>query len=1096
MEQVRIWEEKVIIPTYEVGEPDKNPMFLEKRVYQGSTGKVYPYPTTEKIANEKKDKSYTAVYLENKYIKVMILPELGGRIQRAYDKISHFDFVYYNHVVKPALVGLLGPWISGGIEFNWPQHHRPTTFRPVDHLITENADGSKTLWVNDVDQMYGTKGAAKFTLYPDKSYIEIEGQLYNRTALPQSFLWWANPAFPANDYTQSIFPPDVHAVYDHGKRDVSRFPIATGEYYKYDYSDGVDISRYKNLKVPTSYMAEKSKYDFVGAYDHHEEAGILHVADHNISPGKKQWTWGCGDFGKVWDKNLTDEDGSYIELMTGVFTDNQPDFTWMKPLEEKTFTQYFMPYRKLSNVKNASTDAVINIIYGEKEIRAEVYATSVFERAQLRIRLGDALLFEEDMSISPENIFTFTFENKDYDIHELYFEVLSEGKTLVSYIEEDQGIPEKAEPAQAAKDPEDCENNEILYLTGQHIEQYRHATFLPEDYYLEGLKRDEFDTRLNNAYGALLLRRGMFAESEGYFKKALKRLTKLNPNPYNGEPYYNLGLAYFYQEKFEKAYEAFYKASWSQAQRQMSYYYLSLIKMHKKEYVEAKSFTDMALSLNSGDIKSRALSAVILRKLDRKDEAKEQLLANIAYDPFDYVSHFELAHYFDEAHLKTSFDLMRRDHETFLQIARDYNEAACYEEALQILSYDSSAKPLTYYYTAYNLFKLGRDNEACEALRLAEKADPAYTFPNKPEDIAVLKTAIRKNPEGSKAQYYLGNLYYDKRQYKTAAELWEDSAAKDSSFPTVYRNLAIAYYNKENNIEKAIAALKKAFALDKTDARVFLELIDLLSRTNIDAEKMLELLEENKALLSQRDDVLISYVKYLNLNGKYEEALKQLQAHIFHPWEGAEGRIPLQYKLALINLAKQDLADGKPEAAAQRLESALVYPENFNEGKLEGTKDNHIHYYLGEVYSKLGKKEKAKEHYELATEGHDEPAGVKYYYDQPADMILFQGLAYEKLGDQKEANKRYYRLIDYGEDHLKDKVRYDYFAVSIPDFQVFDEDISKSHIIHCYYLMGLGNIGIRNFAKAEKFFKKVLELDAHHQDSLFYKENGAMIVGV
>ena len=301
MESARVWVEKIMIPTYEIGEAEKNPVFLQKRVYQGSCGKIYPYAAVEKISNEKKDKEYTAVFLENEYLKVMVLPELGGRIQRAYDKTNGYDFVYYNHVIKPALVGLTGPWISGGIEFNWPQHHRPTTFLPVDYETEEGMDGSRSVLCHDVDQMYGTKCITKITLYPGRAYIEITGQLYNRTSLPQTFLWWANPAVPVNDNTQSIFPPDVHAVMDHGKRDVSRFPIATGIYYKKDYSEGVDISRYKNIPVPTSYMAEKSRYDFVGGYDYGREAGLLHVADHHISPGKKQWTWGCGDFGRAWD---------------------------------------------------------------------------------------------------------------------------------------------------------------------------------------------------------------------------------------------------------------------------------------------------------------------------------------------------------------------------------------------------------------------------------------------------------------------------------------------------------------------------------------------------------------------------------------------------------------------------------------------------------------------------------------------------------------------------------------------------------------------------------------------------------------------------
>ena len=254
MSTASIRVETVLIPTYGIGQADKNPMFLEKRVYQGSSGKVYPLPVVDKILDEKEDKPYTAIYLENDYIQVMVLPELGGRIQRALDKTNGYDFVYYNEVIKPALVGLTGPWISGGIEFNWPQHHRPTTFAPVDWRVTENADGSKSVELSEVDQMYGTKGKMTFTVYPDKAYIEIKGQLYNRTNLPQTFLWWANPAVAVNDFTQSVFPPDATAVYDHGKRDVSAFPIATGVYYKHDYSAGVDISRYKNIPVPTSYL--------------------------------------------------------------------------------------------------------------------------------------------------------------------------------------------------------------------------------------------------------------------------------------------------------------------------------------------------------------------------------------------------------------------------------------------------------------------------------------------------------------------------------------------------------------------------------------------------------------------------------------------------------------------------------------------------------------------------------------------------------------------------------------------------------------------------------------------------------------------------
>ena len=403
---VKVWEDKVTIPTYEVGKPDANPMFFEKRVYQGSSGVVYPNPVIEKIFDEKVDKEYIALYLENKYIKIMVLPELGGRIQMAYDKIKKRHFIYYNQVIKPALVGLTGPWISGGIEFNWPQHHRPSTFSPVDFKIEENADGSKTIWVNEIDQMFHTKGMAGFTLHPEKAYIEIKAKLFNRSNLPQTFLWWANPAVKVNDDYQSVFPPDVNAVFDHGKRDVSSFPIAKGTYYKVDYSPGTDISRYKNIPVPTSYMAINSEYDFVGGYEHDTQAGLLHVANHHVSPGKKQWTWGNSDFGIAWDRNLTDEDGPYIELMTGMFTDNQPDFTWIMPNEEKSFTQYFLPYRALGLVKNASKDILLAMNLVSDEVELKVFATSLIQNVTIQLLVNYEIVLDEINDLLPEKVYS------------------------------------------------------------------------------------------------------------------------------------------------------------------------------------------------------------------------------------------------------------------------------------------------------------------------------------------------------------------------------------------------------------------------------------------------------------------------------------------------------------------------------------------------------------------------------------------------------------------------------------------------------------------------------------------------------------------
>ena len=1097
MSEAKVWMEKVLIPTYEIGEAEKNPIFLDKRVYQGSCGKVYPYPTIEKISDEKRDKEYEAVYLENDYIKVMVLPQLGGRIQRAYDKTNGYDFVYYNHVIKPALVGLTGPWISGGIEFNWPQHHRPTTFLPVDYILSDNKDGSKSVLLHDVDQMYGTKGLMKITVYPDKAYIEITGQLYNRTSLPQTFLWWANPAVAVNDNTQSIFPPDVHAVMDHGKRDISRFPIATGVYYKKDYSEGVDISRYKNIPVPTSYMAEKSKYDFVGGYDYGVGAGVLHVADHHVSPGKKQWTWGCGDFGKAWDRNLTDEDGPYIELMTGMFTDNQPDFTWLKPFEEKVFTQYFMPYKAVGQVQNATKEAAVHLSLEDGAAKVIVYATSEYENAEIVLTVRGEAVLKDMTRLSPVDIYEKKMAVGEVKEEELHLAVYADGSCLVEYQPEAPEIPRMPEPAKAAKEPEQIMTNEELYLTGQHIEQYRHATYQPDPYYLEGLKRDPGDIRINNAYGVLLMRRGQFKRAEKYFLKALERLTWKNPNPYNSETYYLLGLNLFYQEREAESYDAFYKAAWSNEQQEMSFYYLAVISAREGNYSGALDHVERALVKNLHNIKARGLKAYLLRKLGRRAQAEAWVEENLVLDPFDFVSCNEkllLAAQGQientpqgQAEMREQLNAKMRDfQENYLMTARDYAEFGAYREAIGILQQCKKEYPMLTYYEAFYRSKLGEDVSGL--LRKAEGQSSDYCFPNKLEDIAVLRFAIGRGYV-AKAGYYLGNLFYDRLQWEEALALWEDSARADDTFPTTYRNLSLVYYNKCREPQKAREALEKAFILNPSDARIFLELDQLYKKLGRTFEERLANYEAHRDLIGGRDDLYIEYITLINMCGDHEKAYKYIMGRKFHPWEGGEGKITTQYTIALLEMAKKALGERDFAEAERLLRTAMVYPENLGEGKLEGTKDNHLYYHLGLALEAQGRAEEAAEYYRTATVGTDEPAGAMYYYDQPADMILYQGLAYLKLGRVREARSRFYRLIDYGEQHLEDQVKIEYFAVSLPEFLIFDEDYTARNRAHCYYLMALGNIGLGNQVKAAAFLKEAVAIEPSHMMCRIYGDH-------
>ena len=1114
---VKAWREQVTIPTYEVGAPEKNPIFLENRVYQGSSGVVYPYPVIERISDERVDREYSAIYIENEYLKVMILPELGGRVQMAYDKVKQRHFVYYNHVIKPALVGLAGPWISGGIEFNWPQHHRPSTYMPVDATIEEHPDGSVTVWVNEMERMFHQKGMAGFTLRPGCAYLEIQGRLSNRSPLPQTFLWWANPAVEVGDHYQSVFPPDVNAVFDHGKRAVSSFPIATGTYYKMDYSAGVDISNYKNIPVPTSYMAVNSKYDFEGGYENDTQGGMLHVASHHFSPGKKQWTWGNGDFGRAWDRCLTDNDYEgapgvfrpYIELMAGIYTENQPDFTWLMPYEEKQFVQYFMPYRDLGIVKQASKDFVMNI---HEDGRLQVYATSKQEVEITVLTHHAKYLLRKTMTLSPEVLFDEVIDLQGHSINELSVylsrpdvaDPLHRIHTMLAWQAEPDDIRPIPDAAEAALRPEDIKTIDQLYLTGLHLEQYRHATWSALDYYEEALRRDPLDYRCNNQVGLWYLRRGRFDKAEPFLRTAVRVLQKRNPNPYDGEPIYNLALCLKYQFRPYEAHELFWKATWNKAWADAAYFEAACISTSMRDFDGALDELNRCLISNSHNHKARALKAALLRKLGKCDEALAWIQESYAIDPFNYGCMFE-EHLITGSNepLQRLITLMHGEECNYHELALDYAQARLFAEAVQVLTIPSvaeqlaQASPLTSYYLGYFMQGQGLIDEANAYFVRAEHTAPGCCFPNRLEDVQVLTIARNTLDHAARAPYYLGCLYYDKRQYDLAKQNWELSAQHDAEFPTVWRNLALYYYNKEKHRERALEYMERAFQLDPTDSRILMELDQLYKVTGRPHAERLAHLEQYPALIAERDDLLLEHITLLNHLGRYDEAMALLDSHIFHPWEGGEGKVPAQYQYARVEKAKSLLADvtignfascldtkqhhSQLEQAIALLSQCLIYPHHLGEGKLQGAQDNDFHYLLGCAYELLGDDVQARQHWEQATYGPTEPAAAMYYNDAKPEKIFYQGLALLKLGRTAEAHGRFHKLVSYGKQHLFEPQVMDYFAVSLPDLQIWDGDLNEKNRIHCLFMLALGYTGLGDKAHAERYLSEVEGMDANHQ---------------
>lgn len=1135
--EVRVGQ--VVIPTYLPAAPDKNPMFLEKRVYQGSSGRVYPLPFTDRIEERKVERAWKAVWIENEFIRAMVLPELGGRIHVLQDKTNGYDLIYNQPVIKPALVGLAGPWVSGGIELNWPQHHRPATFLPVNFEIEARADGSRTIWCSDHDPMARMKGMHGICLHPGKSYLELKVRAYNRTPFTQTFLWWANVATRVHEAYQSFFPPDVFYVADHARRSTSEYPLAQGHYYGVDYGargrKGIppserpaqflpphcspsrlarqarnldpffpnyapnDLSFYANIPTPCSYMCMGSKEDFFGGYDYKARAGVLHYANHHISPGKKQWTWGNHEFGYAWDRNLTDPDaqgefGPYIEIMAGVYTDNQPDFSFLQPGETKAWSQFWYPIREIGPALHANLDAAVNLKCVGRQCRVAVAVTSQQLQASVVLAARGKRLARWTKDLSPATplveVINLPRGVAEWDL------VLTvrnnSGRELISWQCQPRVRGQVPPPATEPPAPAEIAIIEELYLTGLHLEQYRHATRCPTLYWREALRRDPLDARCNHALGLWHLRRGEFVVAEGRFRKAVQRLTQRNANPYDGEPYYSLGLCLRYLGRNQEAYAAFFKATWNQAWTAAGSHALAECDCARQDWTGALEHLDLSLRFNADNTRARDLKAIVLGKLGRRKEAFVLLNRTLAMDPLDWWARYQKG------------DTLVCDLQTALDLALDCARAGLYSEAIDLLrsaqaaaaqasartkSADGSpahplpdqswgAAPLVHYYLGWLHEKLNDVKAARKHYRAAAALSPDYCFPARLEEIAILEAAIRANPADARAPYFLGNLLYDRRRHAEAIQMWERAARLDRGFSVVWRNLGIGYFNIRHARVKARAAYDKAFRANPADARLLYERDQLWKRLGVSPARRLRQLEKHIDLVRRRDDLSVELCALFNQVGRHQEALALVSRRHFQPWEGGEGGPLAQHVRSHLSLGRDALRHSNPVGAREHFEAAMRAPANLAEARHLLANQSDIHYWLGCACNALGEKIAARKHWLAAArfKGDFQEMSVRSF----SEMTYFSALSWMSLGRKAAARQLLRDLLAYARKLAKTPAKIDYFATSLPALLLFEDDLELRQQVSAWFLQAQAQLGLGRKAKAKKLLRLVLRRDPNH----------------
>ncbi len=900
------WSEPLDIRTYEAGEPSAYPMYLDHRVYQGSSGKVYPIPFTESVDDEAITRSWQAVHLENEYVRLVVLPELGGRIHVGYDKTTDYDFFYRNNVIKPALVGLAGPWISGGVEFNWPQHHRPATYLPVETSIERDDDGTVTVWCHDHDPFARMSAQHGVRLRAGSSVVELAVRLHNRTDERQTFLWWANVAALVHDDYQSFFPEDVRYVADHARRALTAFPSADRPYYGVDYAalaaeqPGSDrIDWYKNIPVPTSYMIVDSAQDFFGGYDHGAGAGFVHWAERRVSPGKKQWTWGNAPFGHAWDAQLTDGDGPYVELMAGVYTDNQPDFSWLLPGETKVFTQYWYPIPAIGAAHQATPDAAVHVDRDDG-FTASFAVTRAHAGAVLRVAHDGDVVASRTVDMVPGVPASISAHGAPAADAGWSAELLSGGgQVLVRWL---PTVVTDEEPWVATEppSPDETDSVEELYLTGVHLSQYRHPTRNPVEYWRAALERDPGDVRTNLALADRDYRAGRYLVALERVDRAIERLTRRNANPADAEVFYLRGLVLRRLGRVGEAEADFGKAGWDGTWAAGAGLALARSLAARGQNRAALRVLDTLDGVVGHDTRRVALRAIVLRRLGRQAEAEAVVVRALEADPLD-------------ATLRALIGRPIADDPGLLvDVALDLRDAGDVDEALAIL-HAAVALPVTgagnvrptALYLAAAIVEADGDAAEAASLRLrARRVDATRAFPYGLDALDALEAAIAADSTDATARSLIGMLLYAHGRRKDAARHWDAAIEHGAADPVLHRNAALAAYNISHDDERARELYARAVALAPTDARLRYEADQLAARLGDPVADRLARLRAVERIVLTRDDFTIEYVTLLIAAGDATRAYEILVSRPFHPWEGGEGRAIAAWDAALEALGR------------------------------------------------------------------------------------------------------------------------------------------------------------------------------------------------
>jgi len=969
-QQASVREEKVTFKTYPFLDPDPAPHI----------GPIYPYFRFHGYSLQGRPQDWNMVRLENPYVKVLVAPEIGGKVWGAVEKSTGKEFIYWNPVVKFREIAMRGPWTSGGIELNFGIiGHAPTTATPVDYVIRENADGSVSCVVGAMDLPSRTVWRVNVRLPKDAAYFETECFWYNPTSLHDSLYNWLTSAQDAGDDLKFFYPGTHHI--GHGG-DVHTWPVV---------ENARDVSYYRSNDFggSKSYHILGEYNEYFGGYYEKSGFGFGHWALYDEKPGLKLWLWSLARDGEIWKDLLTDPPkNQYVEPQTGLLYNQAGSDSSLTPFKHMYFApqsvmrwkEIWFPVKDIGGLVAASPHAALNVERAEGRLKVGLCPLRPIDD-EVVVTLAGETIFSQRLMLKPMETFIQTIE-----IGEKEGEVaVTIGQEKLNWASRDKETNKLGRPIVAPEDF-DWMSAEGLYVAGEELAKQRnYGGALTK--FLAVLEKEPGHVRAFTRVAEVYFRRTEYSKALDYAGKALAI------DAYNAGANFIYGVINRELGRYADAKDGFGWAARSLEFRSAAYEQLAEVNIIERRLERAAGYARRSLDYNAYNLNSRELQAILFRLADERKAAAGVLDEILRIDPLSHFARFELT-LLDETgagrEAFTSFIRSELPHETYLELAMLYFNLGLAEEAAKVLGLAPS-HPVVDYWLAY----LWREKDGARSRRYLEKAEaasPHLVFPHRREDIPVLRWAAARTA-GWKTSYYLGLVSWNAGMIEEARDLFKCLADTPDWAPFYLTRARLL--ESEGDRERALADIQKAVGLDEEDWRAWRAQTGFFEKGGA-YEQALQSARAIYMKQPEKPALAMDYAKALLRTGKYADCLEVLERTNILPYEGAwEGR-DLHRQGHLLSAALGIKNKMYKEAVASA-EKAKLWPEHLGVGKPFDVDERLEDFILAAAAEKMGEREKAATLYAAVC------ADTEKFRSSWGSVHLLGAMAFNRAGKAEEA---------------------------------------------------------------------------------------------